>query len=70
MTAQEDKIKQREALENAYDNFVQPYIHQLIEIKDQSLPTAPVAISGLCCASGWLALTLFYCAWMRSQSKQ
>lgn len=66
----QQKIKDREALENAHENFVQPYIHQLIEVQEQSLPTTPVAISGLCCTSAWLALILVYCTWMRSQSKQ
>jgi hypothetical protein len=64
----QQKIKDREALENAHGNFVEPYIHQLIEVKAQSLPTT-VAISGFCCASAWLALTLFYCAWIRSHKK-
>jgi hypothetical protein len=59
-----DKIKQREALENAYGNFVEPYINQAIAVNMQSLPTT-VAVPGFYCASGWLLLTILYCVWMR-----
>jgi len=69
MDTQQEKLKQREALENAYDNFVQPYINQLIEVNAQSLPATHIAFSGFCCASGWLVLTLLYCAWMRWRGK-
>jgi len=65
MNPQQEKIKQREPLENAYDNFVQPHINQLIEVNAQSLPTIPVTPSCFYCASGWLLLTLLYCVWMR-----
>lgn len=61
----QDKFKQRAALENAYSNFVEPYTNQLIEVNAQSFPSAPVAFSGFCCASIWLALTLLYCVWMQ-----
>lgn len=70
MNDQQNKLKQREALENAYDNFVQPYVNQLIEPNAQPIPTIPVAFPGFCCASGWLVLTLLYCAWMRWQAKK
>ncbi|OCR02474.1 hypothetical protein BCD67_00875 [Oscillatoriales cyanobacterium USR001] len=70
MNDQQEKIKQREALENVYGNFVEPYVNQLIEINAQSLPTTHIAFSGFCCASGWLVLTLLYCAWMRSRFKK
>jgi len=70
MNDQQDKIKQREALEDAYDNFVEPYINQLIEVNAQSLPNIDVAFSGLCCASGWLLLTMLYCVWMRWRFKK
>jgi hypothetical protein len=70
MDTQQEKVKQREALENAYGNFVEPHINHLIEVNTQSLPPTPVAFSGFCCASGWLALTLFYCAWMRWREKK
>ncbi|MGE5660304.1 MAG: hypothetical protein ACM37W_27250 [Actinomycetota bacterium] len=70
MDTQQDKLKQREALENAYDNFVQPYINQVIEVNAQSLPNIPVAFPGFCCASGWLALTLLYCVWMHWRGKR
>ncbi|HEY9809046.1 MAG TPA: hypothetical protein V6D13_06860 [Halomicronema sp.] len=33
----ENKIKQREALENLYGNFVEPHINWLIEVKPQPL---------------------------------
>jgi hypothetical protein len=65
MNTQEDKIKQREALEDAYDNFVQPYVNQFIEVNAQSLPNIDVTLPGFCCVSGWLVLTLLYCFWMR-----
>jgi hypothetical protein len=65
MDRQQEKLKQREALENAYGNFVEPFVNQLMEVKEQSLPTIPIAFSRLCCVSGWLILTLFYCAWIR-----
>ncbi|SKB13714.1 conserved hypothetical protein [Planktothrix sp. PCC 11201] len=65
MDSQQDKIKDREALENAYTNFVEPHVNQLIEIDAQSLPTIPVVHSGFYCVSGWLLLTLLYCFWMR-----
>ena len=65
----QDKFKQREALENAYSNFVEPYTNQLIEVNIQSVPSAPVALSGFCCASIWLVLTLLYCVWMQWRKK-
>jgi len=68
MNDQEDRIKQREALEDAHDNFVQPYINQLTEVNAQSLPDIDVALPGFCCVSGWLVLTLLYCFWMRWRS--
>lgn len=70
MDNQQEKLKQREALENAYGNFVEPHINQLIEVKAQSFTTVPVTFSGFCCTSGWLILTLFYCAWMRRREKK
>ena len=69
MNDQEDRIKQREALEDAHDNFVQPYVNQLIEVNAQSLPNIDVALPGFCCVSGWLVLTLLYCFWMRYRSR-
>lgn len=65
-----NRIKQREALENAYGNFVEPHVNQFIEINAQSLPIIPVAFPGLCCASGWLLLTVLYCVWMRWQRRK
>lgn len=59
------KFKEREALENAYSNFVEPYVKQLIEVKPQSLSTTPVAFPCFCCASGWLVLVLLYCLWAK-----
>jgi hypothetical protein len=60
-----NKFKQREALENAYTNFVEPYVNQLIEVNSQPLPTTPVAFPCFCCASVWLLLTLLYCLWAK-----
>ena len=70
MNDQQDKLKQREALENIYGNFVEPYVNQLMEVNTQSLPTIPVAFSGFCCASGWLMLTLLYCVWMHWRKRK
>lgn len=62
----QDKVKQREALEDAYSNFVEPYVNQLIEIPQESIPAVP-AISPSCFGwvSGWLLVTLLYCMAMR-----
>jgi hypothetical protein len=69
MNDQEDRIKQREALENAYDNFVEPYVNQfIIEVNAQPSPSIDVTLPGFCCVSGWLVLTLLYCFWMRYRS--
>jgi len=65
MATQEDRIKQREALEDAHDNFVQPHIEQFTEVNTQSLPNIDVALPGFCYVSGWLALVIFYCFWTR-----
>ena len=70
MDNQQNKIKQREALENAYGNFVEPYVNQVIAVNAQSLPNIPAAFPGFCCASGWLLLTILYCVWMRWQRKK
>jgi hypothetical protein len=70
MNTQQDKLKQREALENAYSNFVEPYINQVIAVNTQSLSNIPVAFPGFCCASGWLLLTMLYCVWMHWQRKK
>lgn len=69
MNDQEDRIKQREALENAYDNFVEPYVNQfIIEVNAQPSPSIDVTLPGFGCVSGWLVLTLLYCFWMRYRS--
>ncbi len=75
MDSQQDKIKQREALENAYTNFVEPHINQFIAIDSKPIPSNPVILSGFYCASGWLLVTLFYCLgmrwrWMMLRSKE
>ena len=59
-----DKIKQREALENAHGNFVEPHINQFIAVNSQSLTTIPINPPGLYCTSAWLFLALGYCAWL------
>ena len=69
MDTTQDRIKQREALENAYDNFVEPYVNQfIIEVNAQHSPSIDVTLPGLGCVSGWLVLTLLYCFWMRWRS--
>ena len=72
MDTQKDKYKAREALENCYTNWVEPYVkhHQLIEVNTQSLPAVPeTSYSELCSVSGWLLLTLLYCFWIRWRGK-
>ncbi|WP_072160596.1 hypothetical protein [Planktothricoides raciborskii] len=71
MDSQQSKWKQRQALENCYSNFVEPYVNQFIEVNTQSLPDVPVtSYSGLCFTSGWLLLTLLCCVrMMRWQRK-
>ena len=64
MDNQQEKVKQREALENAHGNFVEPYINQFIAVNNQSLPITPVTPPGLYCTSAWLMLALGYCAWL------
>ena len=59
------KIKQRQALENAYGNLVEPYVKQVMEVPPQTLATAPVAFPCFCTASVWLLLTFLYYVWMR-----
>lgn len=56
-----EKVKQREALENAYTNFVEPQVNQQIEIPVHPLPTPPVNSSVCYSVCGWLLLTLVYC---------
>jgi hypothetical protein len=69
MDTTQDRIKQREALENAYDNFVEPYVNQfIIEVNAQPSPSIDVTLPGFCVVSGWLILTLLYCFWMRWRS--
>ena len=68
MNDQEDRIKQREALEDAHDNFVQPYVNQFIEVNAQSLPSIDVTLPGFVCTLAWLGLTLLYCFRMRYRS--
>ncbi|MGL4502005.1 MAG: hypothetical protein ACRCU2_23265 [Planktothrix sp.] len=65
MLNQQDKIKQRQALEDAYSNFVEPHINQLLEVKVESMTTVPVTSASLVYASGWLLLTMICCLWMR-----
>ncbi len=65
MSDQQDKWKQRQALESCYSNFVEPYVSQWIAVQDGSGLTVPVAYSGFCCASGWLLLTAVFCIFMR-----
>lgn len=63
MTIPKDKIKQREALENAYSNFVEPHVMQLQLREVDATPKPPVTVAtwGCCFTLGWLLLVLFYC---------
>lgn len=67
MDSQQVKIKQRQALENAYGNLVEPYVKQVIEVPPQTLATASVAFPCFCCTSVWLLLTFWYCVRMRGR---
>jgi hypothetical protein len=64
-----DKIKQRQALEDAYSNFVEPHIIQLLEVKVESVTTVPVTSAGLGCVSGWLLLVMLYSILMRGYQR-
>lgn len=61
MNELQQKLKEREALENAYGNFVEPHINQWIALSTQTITTPPNPHIGLYCTSGWLLLTLIYC---------
>lgn len=69
MDTQRNRIKQqqqalrqqRQALEDAYTNFVEPQVNQQIEIPVHPLPTPPVNSSVCYSVCGWLLLTLVYC---------
>jgi hypothetical protein len=60
-----DKIKQRQALEDAYSNFVEPYLYQRIEVKLESSSSVAVSPVGVYYASGWLLLVMLYTVLMR-----
>ena len=64
---QTNKIKQRESLENAYGNLVEPYVKQVIEVPPPALATASVAFPCFCTASVWLLLTFWCCVRMRGR---
>ncbi|MGL4502004.1 MAG: hypothetical protein ACRCU2_23260 [Planktothrix sp.] len=59
------KFKQRQALEDAYSNFVEPHINQFLEVKVESMTTVPVTSASLVYASGWLLLVMLYSILMR-----
>ena len=41
----QDKFKQRAALEDAYSNFVEPYVNEVMEIQlNSSLETPPAPV--------------------------
>ncbi|MEC4805273.1 MAG: hypothetical protein SAJ12_22515 [Jaaginema sp. PMC 1079.18] len=63
MTIPKDKIKQREALENAYSNFVEPHVMQLQLLEVDATPKPPVTVSTWGCyvTLGWLLLVFIYC---------
>ncbi len=56
----QQKIKQRQALEDAYSNFVEPYLNQRIEVKQESSCSVAVSPVGVYYASGWLLLVMLY----------
>lgn len=64
MNEVQDKFKQREALENAYSNFVEPHVNRLIEVKVDAASVTPVNSVFPSCfysVSIWLLLTGVYC---------
>ena len=69
MDTQQIRIKQREALENAHGNFVEPHINQIIAVNPNSLPNIYSTPYGFYCVSLWIFLTLLYCFWMHIQAK-
>jgi len=68
VNTQQIRIKQREALENAHGNFVEPHINQMMTVSPQLLPRVNITPYGFCIVSAWIVLTLLYCVWMRSQA--
>lgn len=67
MKEQEDKFRQREALENLGTNWVDPHIQQLTSVPSHTPPTIPThPVVGFGCAAGWLLVTLVYC-WMKRE---
>ena len=55
-----DKLKQREALENAHGNFVEPHINQIIAVNPNPLLNISITPYGFYCVSGWLLLVLVF----------
>ncbi len=64
MDTQELRIKQREALENAHGNFVEPHINQIIAVNLNPLPNISPTPYGFYCVSGWLLLVLVFYSWL------
>lgn len=56
----QQKIKQRQALEDAYSNFVEPYLYQRIEVKQESSCSVAVSPVGVYSVSAWLLLVMLY----------
>ena len=63
------KIKHRQAMEDAYSNFVEPYLHQGIEVKLESSSSVAVSPVGVYCVSGWLLFVMLYSILMRGYQR-
>ncbi len=60
---QHSKLKQREALENAYSNFVEPHLTSTVPLAPNAIAPLTPTVAG--CTSGWLLLTVVYCLGLR-----
>lgn len=60
---QGNKKQQRESLENAYTNFVEPHVNQLQLLEVDATPKPPVTVSAWGCyfTLSWLLLVFIYC---------
>ena len=69
MDTTQDRIKQREALENVMTILLEPYVNNLLLKLTRSLHRVlMLRFLAFACVSGWLVLTLLYCFWMRYRS--
>jgi hypothetical protein len=61
------RLKQREALENAFDCWVDPYLSEAIEVKSELMTSEVVVPTAVYPLLGWLLLVMLSCVWMSRQ---